>query len=245
MIGHRVKTILLLVAFALANIHFAEAQQPAKVPRIGYLSAVDPATDSVRSEPIRQALADRGYIEGQNIAFEYHYAEGKQDRLPVLAAELVRQNVDIIIVSGGTGVIRRAKNATKMIPSVMLTGGDNVVEAGLVESLARPGGNVTGITLLTPELGAKRLELLKEVVPKLTRVAALYDPASPAAVHDVKEVLPLAARALKLTIQPWEVRAAEGFEKVFAALNEDRPGGLYVPGSPLMRVNQNESRTSR
>jgi putative tryptophan/tyrosine transport system substrate-binding protein len=238
MIGHRVKTILLLVAFALANIHFAEAQQPAKVPRIGYLSAVDPATDSVRSEPIRQALADRGYIEGQNIAFEYHYAEGKQDRLPVLAAELVRQNVDIIIVSGGTGVIRRAKNATKMIPIVMLTGGDNVVEAGLVESLARPGGNVTGITLLTPELGAKRLELLKEVVPKLTRVAALYDPASPAAVHDVKEVLRLAARALKLTIQPWEVRAAEGFEKVLAALNEQHPNGLYVPGSPLMRINQ-------
>ena len=229
---------ILVVAVLLAVAVRAEAQQPNKIPRIGYLSAVDPATDSVRSEPIRQALADRGYIEGQNIAFEYHYAEGKQDRLPVLAAELVRLKVDVIVVSGGTGVIRRAKNATKTIPIVMLTGGDNPVEAGLVESLARPGGNVTGITLLTPELGGKRLELLKEVVPRLTRVAALYDPASPAAVHDVKGVLPVAARALRLTIQHWEVRAAEGFEKVFAALNEEHPDGLYVPGSPLMRSNQ-------
>jgi putative tryptophan/tyrosine transport system substrate-binding protein len=188
---------ILFVLVLLAVAVIAEAQQN-KIPRIGYLSAVDPATDSVRSEPIRQALADRGYIEGQNIAFEYHYAEGKQDRLPVLAAELVRLKVDVIVVSGGTGVIRRAKNATKTIPIVMLTGGDNPVEAGLVESLARPGGNVTGITLLTPELGGKRLELLKEVVPRLTRVAALYDPASPAAMHDVKEVLPGAARALAM-----------------------------------------------
>jgi putative ABC transport system substrate-binding protein len=223
----------------------AEAQQPKKVPRIGYLSAAGPASDSTRARAIRQGLRELGYIEGQNIAFEYPYAEGKQDRLAVLAAELVRLSVDIIVVSGDSEVIRTAKNATRTIPIVMLAGGDNPVEAGLVESLARPGGNVTGITLLNAELGGKRLELLKEVVPKLARVAALYDPASAGAVHEVKKVLPVAARALRLTIQPLEVRAAEGFEKVFAALNEDRPGGLYVPGSPLMRVNQNESRTSR
>ena len=119
--------------------------------------------------------------------------------------------------------------------------GDGVdpVEAGLVESLARPGGNVTGITNLSGELGGKRLELLKEAVPKIARVAVLYDPASPANVREVKELLPVAARALGLTLQPWEVRAADGFEKVFAALNKQRPDGLYVLGEgALMRANQ-------
>ena len=111
------------------------------------------------------------------------------------------------------------------------------VEAGLVESLARPGGNVTGITILNRELGGKRLELLKEAVPKLVRVAVLYDPAVPGTVREMKEVLPVAARALQLTLQPWEVRAADDFEKVFAALNKQRPDGLYVPGGPLMCAN--------
>ena len=116
----------------------------------------------------------------------------------------------------------------------MTGGGIDPVEAGFVESLARPGGNVTGITNLTRELGGKRLELLKEAVPKVARVAVLYDPANAASVREVKEVLPVAARALGLTIQPWEVRAADDFERVFAALNKQRPDGLYVPGGPLM-----------
>ena len=111
----------------------------------------------------------------------------------------------------------------------MVGAGSDPVEAGLVESLARPGGNVTGLTNLARELGGKRLELLKEAVPKLARVAVLYDPANPRSVREVKEVLPVAARALRLTIQPWEVRAADDFEKVFAALNKQRPDGLYVP----------------
>ena len=144
----------------------------------------------------------------------------------------MRLKVDIIVVAGGDGLIRAAKNATKTIPIVMMGGGLDPVEAGLVESLARPGGNVTGITILTRELGGKRLELLKEAVPKLARVAVLYDPASPSSVREVKEVLPVAARALRLTIQPWEVRAADGFEKVFAALNKQRPDGLYVSRGP-------------
>ena len=203
-------------------------QQPKKVPRIGYLSTADPATESARSEAIRLALRELGYIEGQNIAIEYRYAEGKLDRLPELAAELVRLKVDIIVVAGGDTAIRAAKNATKTIPIVMVGAGSDPVEAGLVESLARPGGNVTGLTNLSRELGGKRLELLKEAVPKLARVAVLYDPATPASVREVKEVLPVAARALRLTIQPWEVRAADDFEKVFAALNKQRPDGLYV-----------------
>ena len=135
-------------------------------------------------------------------------------------------------------MIRAAKNATKTIPIVMAGVGIDPVEAGLVESLARPGGNVTGITNLTRELGGKRLELLKEAVPKVARVAVLYDPASPASVLEVKEVLPAAARALGLTIQPWEVRAADDFERVFAALSKQRPDGLYVLGGPLMNANR-------
>ena len=228
---------------ALGAVFFAlclsvEAQQPKKVPRIGYLSNSDPATESTRSEPIRAALRELGYIEGQNIAIEYRYGEGKQDRYPELAAELVRLKVDLIVVTGGDPQTRAAKNATKTIPIVMTGGGLDPVEAGLVESLARPGGNVTGITNLGGELGGKRLELFKEVVTKVARVAVLYDPAIPRAVVEVKEVLPVAARALGLTVQPWEVRAAEGFEKVFAALNKERPDGLYVAGAgALIRAN--------
>ena len=144
----------------------------------------------------------------------------------------MRLKVDIIVVAGGSRLIRAAKNATKTIPIVMVGAGADPVEAGLVESLARPGGNVTGLTNLARELGGKRLELLKEAVPKLARVAVLYDPANPASVLEVKEVLPVAARALRLTLQPWEVRAADDFERVFAALSKQRPDGLYVPGGP-------------
>ena len=231
------KSAILLCAMLFALCFPTEAQQPTKVPRIGYLSNGDPATESTRSEGIRLALRERGYIEGQNIATEYRYTEGKRDRLPELLAELVRVKVDIILVSGDIPV-RAAKNATKTIPIVMLGAGSDPVEAGLVESLARPGGNVTGLTTLNRELGGKRLELLKEAVPKLARVAVLYDPAVSSNVHEVKELLPVAARALGLTLQPWEVRRADGFEKVFAALNKQRPDGLYVAiGGGLMRAN--------
>ncbi len=135
--------------------------------------------------------------------------------------------------------IRAAKNATKTIPIVMTGGGSDPVEAGIIESLARPGGNVTGLTNLSVELGGKRLELLKEVVRKVARVAVLYDPTNPASVLDVKKVLPVAARALELTVQPWEVGSAVDFERVFAALRKQRPDGLYVlGGASLMRANR-------
>jgi putative tryptophan/tyrosine transport system substrate-binding protein len=234
-----VKTTIgvLLVSLALASVHLAGAQQPKKVPRIGYLSALDPAREASRSEAIRLALRELGYIEGQNIAFEYRYAEGKRDRAPELTDELVRLKVDLILVSGGGNWVQAAKNATKTIPIVMTGLGADPVEAGLIESLARPGGNVTGITNLGPELGGKRLELLKEAVPKLARVAVLYDPASPGTAREMKELLPVAARGLGLTIQPWDVRAADGFEKVFAALTKERPDGLYVLAGPLVRAN--------
>ena len=207
----------------------AEAQQPKKVPRIGYLSAFDAAGESARSEAIRVALRESGYVEGQNIVIEYRYADGKLDRFPGLAAELVRLGVDIILVAGGARLIQAAKNATKTIPIVMSGQGADPVEAGLVESLARPGGNVTGLTNLSTDLGGKRLELLKEAVPKLARVAVLYDPANRPNVLEVKEILPVAARALRLTVRSWEVRDADDFEKVFAALSKERSDGLFVP----------------
>jgi putative ABC transport system substrate-binding protein len=215
----------------------AAAQQPNKVPRIGYLASADAATESARAEAIRLALRERGYIEGQNIAIEYRYAEGKRDRVPELAAELVRLKVDIIVVAGGDTLIRAVKNATKTIPIVMVVSGADPVEAGFIESLARPGGNITGLTNLDRELEGKRLELLKEAVPKVARVAVLYDPASPITVREVKEVLPVAARALKLTIQPWEVRGTDDFERVFAAMGKQRSDGLFVLNSPLTRPN--------
>jgi ABC-type uncharacterized transport system substrate-binding protein len=229
----------ILVAVAVLAVRvLAEAQQAKKVPRLGYLSSGDPASESARSEAIRRALRERGFIEGQNIVIEYRYAERKVDRGPELASELVRLKVDIIVVAGGTSWIRVAKNATTTIPIVMIGVGTDPVEEGLVESLARPGGNVTGITNLGTELGGKRLELLKEAVPKLTRVAVLYDPAVGASVVEVKKVLPVAAHALRLTVRFWEVRAADGFERVFASLNKDRPDGLYVPpGGPLIFAN--------
>jgi putative tryptophan/tyrosine transport system substrate-binding protein len=235
-----VPSILVAVVLLALGV-IAEAQQTKKVPRIGYLSSFEPATDFARAEGIRRALRELGYIEGQNIATEYRYAEGKYDRLPELADELVRLKVDIILAAGGSIPIRAAKDATKTIPIVMTGQGADPVQAGFIESLARPGGNVTGLTTLNRELGGKRLELLKEVVPKLARVAVLYDPVNTVSVREAKEVLPAAARALKLTIQPWEVRAAGDFERVFAALGKQRPDGLYVLGTALM--NNNEKRT--
>jgi putative ABC transport system substrate-binding protein len=234
------KTVVLSTLTAVALVGcaaIAAAQQPKKVPRIGYLSSFGPARESARAEAIRLALRERGHIEGQSLAIEHRYAEGNLDRAAELAAELVRLKVEIIVAAGGSLVIRAAMNATKTIPIVMVGAGSDPVEAGYVKSLARPGGNVTGITLLTGPLGGKRLELLKEAVPKVARVAVLYDPTFPGVGREVKEELLVPARALKLTIQPWEVRVADDFERVFAALNKQRPDGLFVGGGQQMVAN--------
>ena len=232
-------TVLTLCAMLLALSHSASAQQPKKVFRIGYLSGIDRAGESPRSEGIRLALAELGYIDGQTVTIEYRYVEGKRDRTPELVAELVRLKVDIIVLSGGGRLIRAAKNATTTVPIVMVGfSGDDPVKAGFIESLARPGGNVTGVTSLSGELGGKRLELLKEAVPKLARVAVLYDPTSPSVIDEVKEVLPVAAHALGLTIHHWEVRTADQLGRVFAPQSKDRPDSLYVPSSgPIVRAN--------
>jgi putative ABC transport system substrate-binding protein len=239
----RTRIGLTLSALLLGVCLPAAAQQPKKVPRIGYLSSTDRATDSIRSEPFRAALRQLGYLEGQNIAIEYRYSQGKRDRYPKLVAELVGRKVDLIVVAGGTTPIRAARKASKTIPIVMTGGGLDPVKAGFVASLARPGGNITGLTTLNTEIGGKRLELFKEAVPKLSRVAVLHDPTMPGSARELKEDLPPAARALGLTLQPWEVRNADSFEKVFVALNKERPDGLfYEAAGRLMR--DNEKRTA-
>jgi len=229
--------VCLLVTILLTTVPPAQAQQPKKVPRIGYLSALSLSSESTRSEVIRQALRELGYVEGQNIAIEYQYSEGKPDRAPELAAELVRLKVDVIVVAGGDLVIRAAKDATQTIPIVMIGASADPVEAGIVESLARPGGNVTGLTILNTELTGKRLELLKEAVPKVARVAVLHDPAIPSNVQELNDVQ-TAARALKLITQPWEVRDAGRFDRVLAAIAKERPDGLYVCQGGIMNNNR-------
>jgi ABC-type uncharacterized transport system substrate-binding protein len=230
-------TIWLLSAILLAALP-VHGKQPKKVYRIGYLAPGNSDSDIARSEAIRLALSELGYKDGQNVTIEYRYGEARTDRLRERAAELVRLKVDIIVVAGGDNTVRAAKNATETIPIVMVGGGVDPVEAGLIESLARPGGNVTGVTNLLAQLGGKRLELLKEAVPKLTRVAVLYNPTTPLSALTAKEVLPVAARALKLTIQPWEVRDADSFDKIFSTTGKQRPEGLYVTAGPLMSTNR-------
>jgi putative ABC transport system substrate-binding protein len=216
----------------------ARAQQPTKVPRIGYLSSRDRVSDAERSEAVRAGLREAGYIEGKNIAIEYRYAHGKREKFPELAVELVRLQVDVLVVAGGTPSVREAMKTTKTIPIVMTGGGADPVETGLVQSLAHPGGNVTGLTNLTGELGGKRLEFLKQAVPRLSRVGVLYEPANPSSVLEIKEVLPDAARALKLRFQTLPVRSAEDFEKVFDRRGKQDSDGLYVSPGALMNTNQ-------
>ena len=220
----------------LAPCSSVHAQQPKILTRIGYLSSLDASNESGRAEGIRLALRELGYVDGQNIAVEYRYSEGKINRAAELAADLSRQKVDIIIVAGGIVWIRAAKTATKTIPIVMAGAGNDPVEAGLIESLARPGGNVTGLTNLSGKLATKQLELLKEAIPKMSRVAVLYEPATPANVSQLKEVQ-AAAPAIKLTIQPIELRSNDTLDTVFAALDKERKDGLHVLGSPVINNN--------
>ena len=233
----RLKFLALVIA-SVGLTASIDAQQPKKVPRIGYLSSGDAASESTRFKGIRLALRERGYIEGQNIAIEYRDTEGEPERQPELAAELVRLKVDIIIVGGGIPTVRAAMNATRSISIVMVGQGADPVVAGLIDSLARPGGNVTGLTLLNRELGGKRLEVLKEAVPKVARIAVVYDPANPGNIRELKQFLPAAARALRLTIEPWEMRGVDDFKRVFVAIEKQRPDGLYVPVGNLTNVIQ-------
>ena len=197
----------------------ASAQQSKKISHVGYVSVLSPASDSARLEAFRHGLRELGYTEGKNIAIEPRYAEGNLARLPELAGELVRLNVDVIVVGGSTAT-RAAKNATKVIPIVMAHGSDPV-ELRYVASLARPGGNITGLTHLAPELGGKQLELLKDIIPGLSRVAVLTDPGTGGHGPQIKE-LEIAAPALGLQIRPVEIPAANELESAFSKMVDER-----------------------
>ena len=204
----------------------AAAQQPGKVPRIGYFSAGSPSSAPHLLEAFRKGLRELGWVEGQNIAIEYRWAEGRFDRLPDLAAELVRLKVDII-VAVPTPAAAAAKNATETIPIVMINVGDPV-GLGLIASLARPGGNVTGSSYSVGlEIIGKQLELLKETVPKVRRVAILWNPANPSHPLVVRE-LNVAARSLGVQLQFLEARGPNEFEGAFAAMAKERMGALLV-----------------
>jgi putative ABC transport system substrate-binding protein len=191
-----------LCSLLLAPSFSAEAQQPGKIPRIGYLvTSGDPTNPGPSVEAFRQGLQDLGYVEAKNILVEYRYSDGKSDRIPSFVAELTQLKVDVLVVTNPPS-IRAAKQATKTIPIVMVTTADPVA-TGIIDSLARPGGNITGFTRLTRELSGKRLELIKEVVPGITRVGVLWT-GGPTA--NFKEYEP-AARALKIQLQSLEVRS--------------------------------------
>jgi putative ABC transport system substrate-binding protein len=220
------------LAVALFTVCFsAQAQKPAKIHRIGYLAAR--SSPEPRDEGFRQGLRDLGYIEGKNIAIEYRYARGKIEELAGFVAEMVRLKVDVIVATG-TPAAQRAKQATSVIPIVIAIG-DDPVEMGLIASLAHPGGNVTGVTTLATELRGKMLELLKEVVPRLTRIAVLWSPVDPRFVLNFKES-EAAARSLGLQLQSLEVRGPDELESAFRAATKERAEALIMLRAPVINA---------
>ena len=218
------------IALALSILLFAlcsstEAQQTKKVERIGFLAAVSVSNSPGRTEAFRQGLRELGYVEGKNVVFEYRWADGKLDRLRALAGELVRLKVDVIVTTGGIST-RAAKEATATIPIVMTQDIDSVGN-GFIASLARPGGNITGLSTLGPEISGKQLELLKEVVSKLTRVAVLGTSANPGTGQASKET-ELAAGALKLQHQYLDVLSPKDIESAFRAASKGRADAMVV-----------------
>ena len=224
-------TVLSLCIVLLAATVPARAQQVAKVARIGFLVAVSPSAAAARTEAFRQGLRELGYVEGKNIVLESRYAEEKLDRLPALAAELVRLKVDIIVTAGGQAT-RAAKQATPTIPIVM-TNDSDPVDSGFVASLARPGGNITGLSTLAPELSGKRLELLGEVVPQLSRVGIIGTSTQPGHAQAIKE-LELAAKAFKVQIQYLDVSDPKDIENAFRAAAKGRADGVLTLTSPIL-----------
>src|SRR5438128_10000645 len=219
--------IVTLTLSLLAAPLAADAQQAGKVPRIGFLGVTSPSDRPSHLDAFRQRLRELGWVEGQNIVIDYRYAEGRVDRLPDLAAELVRLKVDLIVASAGTQAATAAKNATETIPIVMIYVRDPV-GTGLIASLARPGGNVTGVSGYTGlEIVAKQLELLKEIVPKIRRVAILSNPANAYHQLAITEVN-VAARSLGVQLQLLEARGPNEFDGAFAAMATERVGALVV-----------------
>jgi putative ABC transport system substrate-binding protein len=234
---HRFLLLILLTAI-LGAPFVASAQQPGKIPRIGFLAT---SLTNPNYEAFRQGLHEVGYVEGQNIAIERRYSEGRAERLPDLAAELVHLKVDLIVVDTCGAPLNAASQATSTIPIVVAACNDDLVATGLISSLARPGGNITGLSELTPELGAKRLELLKEAVPRVKRVAVLWNPTYSQRFSgsfrfwssDWVEVRS-AAQVLGITLQSVEIRGSDDFDSAFSAMTRERAEALIAFSDPLI-----------
>ena len=232
----RILVLFNLLITVLLMTGFAQAQQPKKIPRIGVLNPATPATVAHLIEAFKQGLREHGYVEGQNVVLESRFGEAKSEEFPVLAAELVRLKVDVIVAFTNP-MIEAAKQATQTIPIVTPNSSDPV-GSGFAASLARPGGNITGLTTASPELNGKRLEILKETVAKLSRVAVLLSPNFPGGALDLKET-EAAARSLGLRIQPLEVRDASDIDRAFGAITKERADALTMfPGHPVLFVNR-------
>jgi len=226
--------ILALGSAAAAWPLAARARQPAKIPRIGLLSTFSPSETVPWHQALRQGLRDLGWVEGENINIEYRYAEGRLDRLPGLASDLVRLKVDLIFTDT-TSPALVAKNATRTIPIVVASAND-VVESGLAQSLARPGGNITGLDQIAPELGGKRLELLKEIVPKLSSAVVLWNPQNKASTRNWNE-LQDPARQLGLPLHSLEVRKVDELDKAFEVAATARADALVILPEPVFVAN--------
>jgi len=229
----------LLILLTLASAHLAEAQQPEKIYRIGYLSVVTASAETSRLEAFRKGLRDFGYVEGKNIVIESRYTEGKLDRLPEFVTELVRLKVDVIVTGGSPGT-EAAQRATKTIPLVMTLVGDPVPR--FVTSLAKPGGNITGLTQVSPQLTGKRLELLKESFPKISHVAAFGDEAANAPQQQVSEVLQeakLAADGLGVKVTSFTIRGPNpDLEGIFKTIKSERAEALIISPGPVLRFHR-------
>jgi putative ABC transport system substrate-binding protein len=224
---------IFVVALVLGIIRVpfvAEAQQAGTVPRIGVLAPSAPPDPQVES--LKQGLRDLGWVEGQNVGVEYRYAGGQLERLPHLAAELVRLKVDVIVTEGEAG-IRAARDATSTTPIVMAVSGDPI-GTGLIASLSKPGGNITGLSLLAPDLGGKRIELLKETVAKVSRVGILWNPTNAVKALELRST-EAAAKELGVIVTSNEVRAPKDFDRAFAAIVQERPSALITLSDPLTR----------
>jgi putative ABC transport system substrate-binding protein len=225
----RVLFCLLITIFLITG--FVQAQQPGKVPRIGFLITSSPSAIAPRMDAFRQGLRELGYVEGKNILLERRHADGKSDQLPTLAAELVSLQVDVIVSSGPTAT-RPAKEATSTIPIVM-TFDDDPVGSGFVVSLARPGGNITGLSTLSPQISGKQLELLKEIVPRLGRVAVIGTSTRQGTAQNLKE-MELAAGSFGVKLQYLDAPDPKDIENIFRAARKGQADGVLVLQSPVL-----------
>jgi putative ABC transport system substrate-binding protein len=228
---------LTLTALLFVLCSSAQAQEPTRIPRIGYLNASSLSTNAIRMEAFRHGLRDLNYVEGENIVIEWRSADGKSNRLAALAAELVRIPVKVIVTGGSTST-RAAKTATSTIP-IVITNDPDPVGDGLVASLARPGGNITGLSTLAPELSGKRLEILREIVPKLSRVIVLGTSTQPGFTHQLKE-LQVAAKAFGVKLQNFDVLDTKDIEPAFRTAKSEQIDGLVVLTSPVLSTQRTQ-----